>query len=237
MTALRFKEGGAMTTRAPKSPIAGPATDDADDFPTFPLVGPLRLNLAALGVDHSAPDFNERFFRFANDNYPYTLEHSGQGELIVMPPTGSDSNKGEQGVNAPLFFWDLDNPGQAYSQTVMFHLPSGARYMPDASWIPQERYDNLTASERSSAINGAPDFVIEVHSRSDSLASGLAKMQEWMDAGCKLGWYIHPYQRRVYVYRAGREVETLENPDSLSGEDVLPGFALEVRRLMFDRYE
>ena len=86
-------------------------------------------------------------------------------------------------------------------------------------------------------IDGAPDFVIEVHSRSDSLRAGLAKMAEWMEAGVKLGWYIHPYQRRVYVYRVGREVEILEDPETLSGEDVLPGFVLEVRRLIFDRYD
>ena len=119
----------------------------------------------------------------------------------------------------------------------MYRLPDGARYMPDASWINQERYESLTDAELSDVINGAPDFVIEVHSRSDSLSAGLAKMQEWMDAGAKLGWYVHPYLRRVYVYRAGRAVEILDDPETLSGEDVLPGFVLEVRRLIFDRYD
>ena len=53
-------------------------------------------------------------------------------------------------------------------------------------------------------------------------------------AGAKLGWYIDPYSRRVYIYRAGREVEVLDNPQTLSGEDLLPGFAFDVTRLLFD---
>ena len=62
-------------------------------------------------------------------------------------------------------------------------------------------------------------------------------MAEWMAAGAKLGWYIHSYQRRVYVHRAGQDVEILEDPETLSGEDVMPEFVLEARRLIFDRYD
>ena len=82
----------------------------------------------------------------------------------------------------------------------------------------------------------APDFVVEVRSRTDSVVAGLAKMQEWMDGGARLGWCIDPYGRRVCVYRAGREVEVLEYPETLSGEDVLIGFVFEVKRLVFERY-
>ena len=225
-----------MTAQAPKSPVV-PTTDDTEDFPPFPLVGQLRLNLAALDVDHPAPDFNERFFRLANDNHRYKLEYSAQGELIVMPPSGAEGSHGEQGVNAPLFFWGLDNPGRTFPQTAMFRLPGGAQYMPDASWINEERYASLTPAERQGTINGAPDFVIELHSHSDSRRAGLAKMQDWVDAGALLGWYIDLYRRRVHVYRAGREVEILDDPETLSGEDALPGFVFAVRRLVFDRYE
>ena len=226
-----------MATQALKPTVVDPATDNAADFPPFPLVGPLRLNLAALGVDGSAPDFGERLCLLSRDNECYEFEYSAKAELIVMPPVGSESSHGEQGINYALYGWGLENPGRTYPQTSLFRLPSGAQYMPAAAWISQERFENLTAQEQRGSINGAPDFVIELHSRSDSLRAGLAKMQEWMDAGVKLGWYIHPYQRRVYVHRAGREVELLENPDTLSGEDLMPGFVLEVRRLVFDRYE
>lgn len=223
-----------MTTVAKPEPIA---VDPADErLPESPLVGELRINLSALGIDVGAPDFAERFFEMANDNELYRLEFSAQGELVVMPPTGHDGNEGEQGVNAPLFFWGVDNPGRTYSQTVQFSLPSGAQYIPDAAWITQERYDALRGGDYRSTIPGAPDFVVEVRSRTDRLAAGLAKMQEWMDGGSRLGWYIDQYERRVHIFRAGQEVEVLDDPETLSGEDVLPGFVLEVRRLVFDRY-
>ena len=223
-----------MTTVAKPEPIA--AEPAAEQMPQSPLVGELRINLSALGIDAGAPDFAERFFQMANDNELYRLEFSAQGELVVMPPTGHDGNEGEQGVNAPLFFWGVDNPGRTYSQTVQFSLPSGAQYVPDAAWITQERYAALRGGNYRSTIPGAPDFVVEVRSRTDRVAAGLAKMQEWMDGGSRLGWYIDQYERRVHIFRAGQEVEVLDDPETLSGEDVLPGFVLEVRRLVFARY-
>ena len=199
-------------------------------------MGRLRLNLSALGIYPNAPDFAERLFQTAVDNQPYVIEYSAQGDLIVMPPTGPESNEGEQGVNYGLYGWGLNNPGRTYSQTVQFRLSSGAVYIPDAAWITQERFDALRSAEYTSTIPGAPDFVVEVRSSTDSVNAGLVKMQEWMDGGARLGWYIDPYGRRVYVYRAGREVEVLDDPETLSGEDVLTGFLFEVKRLVFDRY-
>ncbi len=223
-----------MTTVAKPEPIA--VEPAAEQLPQPPLAGELRINLSALGIDAGAPDFAERFFQFANDNELYRLEFSAQGELVVMPPTGHDGNEGEQGVNAPLFFWGVDNPGRTYSQTVQFSLPSGAQYIPDAAWITQERYEALRGGDYRSTIPGAPDFVVEVRSRTDRVAAGLAKMREWIDGGSRLGWYIDPYERRVHVFRVGQEAEILDDPETLSGEDVLPGFVLEVRRLVFARY-
>ncbi len=197
---------------------------------------PLRVDLSALGIDPRAPDFAERFFRMACDNEPYEFEYTAQGELVVMPPAGWESNIGENETNVTLAFWRRENGGYASSQNVLYQLPSGAMYMPDAAWITQERFDALRSGEYRSTIPGAPDFVVEVRSRTDRVEAGLAKMQEWMDGGARLGWYIDPYGRRVYVYRTGREVEVLDDPDTLSGEDVLAGFVFEVKRLVFDRY-
>ena len=202
----------------------------------LPLSVPLRVDLSALGLDSRAPDFAERFFRMTCDNEPYGFEYTDQGELIVMPPAGWESNIGENQTNGSLVRWQNDNGGYASSQDVLYQLPSGAMYMPDAAWITQERFDALRSGEYRSTIPGAPDFVVEVRSRTDNVDAGLPKMREWMDGGSRLGWYIDPYGRRVYVYRAGREVAVLDDPETLSGEDVLTGFVFEVKRLVFDRY-
>ena len=87
-----------------------------------------------------------------------------------MAPSGSESNRAKTIINAGLGMWDRNNPGAHFSQTVAFRLPSNAQYMPDAAWITQERFDNLTEFELRNTINGAPDFVVEVRSQSDRLA-------------------------------------------------------------------
>ena len=233
-----------MVTTTPTEPtITGPTikepTVEAPEAPHFvpglsmAVGSELRLNLKALGVDGSAPDFGERLCQLSRDNHPYDFQFSAQGELIVMAPTGSDSNIGETVINAVLAMWQLDNTGRSFSQTSMFRLPSGAVLMPDAAWITQERFDNRTEQERRGAINGAPDFVVEVRSRSDRLTPQLAKMAEWMEGGSRLGWLLDPIDQRAYIYRPGQDVEILENPATLSGEDVLPDFVFEVGRLMF----
>ena len=58
-------------------------------------------------------------------------------------------------------------------------------------------------------------------------------MAEWMDGGARLGWLLDPIDRRVYIFRPGRELEILDNPAMLYGEDVLPGFVFAVGQLMF----
>ena len=205
--------------------------------PNWSLEGELRLNLTALGVDHLADDFGERLCQLSTDNPGWQFEYSARGELIVMAPPGSESSASEGEVAADLALWRRNNGGMSYPSSIGFRLPSRAVLIPDAAWITQERYDNLTPSERRGTINGAPDFVVEVRSRSDRLPPFLAKMQEWMDGGSRLGWGIDPRNRHVYIYRTAQVgPELLEDPETLSGEDVLPQFTFEVRRLIFDRH-
>ena len=223
-----------MTTAERNRAVTAAVADD--DAPAMPLVNQLRLNLSALGIDASAPDFGERLCRLSSDNEPYDFEISAKGELIVMPPSGWESGANEQAASSRVAIWQDEHGGLSFPPTVMFNLPSGARYIPDASWITQERYEQLLSREYQSTIDGAPDFVVEVRSRTDNLADGLAKTQEWMDGGARLGWYLDPYETRAYIFRPGRPVEILDNPETLSGEDVLPGFVFEVRRLIFARH-
>lgn len=229
-----------MTTVA--KPIAAKPTVAAPELPgdknaaELPLLRELRLNLSALVSLPEAPQLGELLCRLTRDNEPYDFEYSSDGELIVLPPLGWYDGAFVSGINASLWMWQRDNCGASFSQTVMYYLPNGAHLMPTASWITQERYDALRAGEYTSTIPGAPDFVVEVRSRTRSMAVGLADMEEWIAGGARLGWYVDPYARRVHIYRPGQPVEILENPQTLSGEDVLPGFVFEVGRLVFDRY-
>ena len=233
--ALPTPPAGKMTpppAPAPAQPLAEPA-------PASPLalVGELRLSLSALGVDHLAPDFGARLCRLAADNPLWQFEISNLGELIITPMPGQQISRAEGVTNGELYLWTRDNGGVSYPSSVIFRLPSGAQRIPDAAWITQERCDNFTPSEVHGTINGAPDFVVEIRSRTDRLPPFLAKMAEWMAAGARLGWGIDPRQRRAYIYRPGQDApEILDNPETLSGEDILPAFTFPVRRLIFDRH-
>jgi Uma2 family endonuclease len=60
-------------------------------------------------------------------------------------------------------------------------------------------------------------------------------MQEYMESGARLGWFIDPIARTVRIYRAGvAEPELLQDPETLDGEDVLSGFIFPVRELIFN---
>ena len=228
-----------MTTVAiaPPAPALAPEPEPASAAPPSPLAGELRLNLSALGIDHLAPDFGERFCAFTGHNESWQFEYSAQGELIIMPMPSEQSALDETETSLDLGIWRRNNGGMSYGANIGFRLPNGAIRAPDAAWITRQRYDRLTPSEHRGTINGAPDFVVEIRSRTDRLPPLLAKMQEWLAAGARLGWMIDPRHRRAYIYRAGQDApEILENPETLSGEAVLPGFAFPVRRLIFDRH-
>ena len=122
--------------------------------------------------------------------------------------------------------------GVGFDSSTGFRLPNGADRSPDVSWVRRERWESLTPQQRKGFLPLCPDFVVELRSESDSLTKLQAKMGEYIDNGAKLGWLIDPQNRRVEIYRPGRDVEVLENPTNLSGEDVLPGFILNLRRVL-----
>jgi len=175
----------------------------------------------------------EQFTALAECNRELHLERTAKGELIVNPPTGWRTGKRNWSISGELYIWwrNADEPGEAFDSSTAFILPNGATRAPDACWISQESWDALTDEQKGTFANICPDFVVELRSQSDTLKSLQEKMQEYMDNGAKLGWLIDPQNRTVEVYRVGLTVEILSNPAELSGEEVLPGFVLNLRRV------
>ena len=175
----------------------------------------------------------EQFEALAAANRDLQLERTSEGELIVNPPTGGESGRRNLSISTQLGNWfeSQEKLGEAFDSSTGFRLPNGANRSPDASWLSRERWESLTPQQRKSFVPLCPDFVVELRSESDSLSKLQAKMREYIDNGAKLGWLIDPKNRRVEIYRPGREVELLENPQNLSGEDILPEFVLNLRRV------
>jgi Uma2 family endonuclease len=160
------------------------------------------------------------------------LERSSTGDLIVMSPTGGETGYFNSNINGELYLWNRTaQAGTTFDSSTGFELPQGGDRSPDAAWIPQTKWDALTPEQRRGFLPLCPDFVIELLSPSDSWQQGQAKMEEYQASGCRLGWLLDPKRRQVAIYRLGQPVELLKAPDNLSGEDVLPGFILDVRFL------
>ncbi|MBD1807604.1 Uma2 family endonuclease [Microcoleus sp. FACHB-SPT15] len=175
----------------------------------------------------------EQFAAIAAANRDLRLERTAQGELIVNPPTGWETGERNRSLTGQLDRWYEENEdlGKAFDSSTGFILPNGATRSPDASWVSRERWQALTPEQKGTFANICPDFVVELRSSSDTLKSLQDKMREYIDNGAKLGWLLDPQHRRVEIYRPGKDVEVFENPAELSGEAVLPGFVLNLRRV------
>jgi len=175
----------------------------------------------------------EQFEALSAANRDLRLERTAEGELIVNPPTGGESGRRNFSITGQLGRWceDHEDLGEGFDSSTGFRFPNGADRSPDASWVSRERWEALTLQQRKGFVPLCPDFVIELRSESDSRPKLQAKMREYIDNGARLGWLIDPQNRRVEIYRAQREVEVWENPTELSGEEVLPGFVLNLKRV------
>lgn len=207
--------------------VQTPATEDTItlELPSA-MASPTRKGIA-LQVTH------EQFTALAAANRDLRLERTAQGELIVNPPTGWETGKQNLSISGQLYRWyeEHENLGEAFDSSTGFTLPNSAIRSPDGSWISRECWEALKPEQKQTLANVCPDFVVELRSSSDTLKSLQEKMQEYVDNGSRLGWLINPQQRKVEVYRQGQEVEVLENPTELSGEEVLPGFVLHLDRV------
>ncbi|MEA5503204.1 Uma2 family endonuclease [Halotia wernerae UHCC 0503] len=182
-----------------------------------------------LTIPQSFKVSQEQFQELAQVNRDLRLEKTASGELIVMPPTGSDTGNRNLDIEGQLWLWNRQTKlGKAFNSSTGFHLPNGANRSPDAAWVKLERWQILTPQEREGFAPICPDLVVELRSPSDNIETLRAKMREYMENGAHLGWLIDRKSRKVEVYRLGQDVEILKNPTTLSGEDVLPGFVLDL---------
>ena len=172
---------------------------------------------------------DEQFFQLCQNNPDVRFERTASGELIIMPPTGSITGNRNSDLNYQLTAWNRKYKlGKTFDSSSGFKLPNGAERSPDASWVKIERWDVLTEEEQERFAPLCPDFVVELMSPSDTLEKTRAKMKEYMENGASLGWLINRKRKQIEIYRLNKKVEILESPQTISVDDVLPGFVLEL---------
>ena len=186
------------------------------------LSSPLVLQMPSSMTD-------EQFFEFCQLNRDLRIERNKFGDISIMSPTGSETGNREGRIIQQVMNWsDEDGTGIAFSSSAGFTMSTGAKCSPDASWIKSERWNILTPEQQKKFAPICPDFVIELLSPSDSLKTTQEKMKEYIDNGVRLGILINRKSRQVEIYRAGKEVEVLDSPATVSGEDILKGFVLNL---------
>ncbi|MCF2146699.1 Uma2 family endonuclease [Desmonostoc muscorum LEGE 12446] len=186
-----------------------------------------------LQIPSSMQITDEQFFEFCLANRDLRIERNKFGELVIMPPTGSETGNREINISGQLWVWsEQDGTGITFSSSTGFKLSTGAERSPDASWIKLERWNSLSPEQQQKFAPICPDFVVELKSPSDNLQTLKEKMEEYMnEPGIQLGWLIDRKQRKVYIYRPGLSEECLDNPASVSGDRILPGFILNMSKV------
>lgn len=176
---------------------------------------------------------DEELYKIDAENENFRIESNANGDLEIMPPPFPETSRKNWDINIQLGNWaKKDQTGVCFESSAKFTLPNGAKRMPDAAWILKERYFALPEIEREERFARiAPDFVIELRSKSDRLPILQKKMKEYTENGVRLGWLIDPYKKRAHIYRADKSIEVLINPQSVSGEDVLNGFELDLTEI------
>jgi len=173
---------------------------------------------------------DEQFEQLAAANRELRLELTAKGELIIMPPTGGETGERNFELDGQLWYWNRQTRlGKAFDSSTGFRLPQGATRSPNVAWIRIERWEALTPAQRKKFLPLCPDFAVELVSETDDVEETRAKMQEYVDNGLRLGWLINPRTRQVEIYRPNQAVEVLQSPATLSGEEVLPGFVLDLQ--------
>lgn len=189
------------------------------------LTLPLKVDLSRVQLT------DEQFYWLCMSNPELNIERDVKGALIVMSPVGGDSGRREADYITDLNLWNRQTGlGGVFSSSTMFKLPGGGDRSPDAAWVERSRWQALTPEQQQRFPPIAPDFVLELRSRTDDLETLQEKMQEYMTSGVRLGLMVNPQDQQIEIYRQGQAKEVRSLPTQFSGEAVLPGFILQIER-------
>ncbi|MBD2503635.1 Uma2 family endonuclease [Anabaena azotica] len=176
---------------------------------------------------------DEELMLMSSQNPELRFERNADGTIETMPPTGGISGNREAKAVTFLMTWvDSQDLGEVFGPSTGFRLANSAVRSPDAAFVAKGRLPENWDQQEDKFINLAPDFVIEIRSKNDSLSKLKTKMEEYITNGVKLGWLIDSKNRQALVYRQDGSVTQYPATAILSGEDIVPGFTLALAKLL-----
>ena len=176
---------------------------------------------------------DEELMQMSSQNPELRFERNADGTIITMPPTGGISGNRELKAGAFLLTWvESQHLGEVFGPSTGFKLANTAVKSPDAAFVAKGRLPEGWDEGEDQFLNLAPDFVIEIRSKTDSLETLKTKMQDYIANGVRLGWLIDRKNQQALVYRADGTITQYPATATLSGEDVVPGFTLALKSLL-----
>lgn len=180
-----------------------------------------------LDPDHLFDD--KAYFAFCRVNPDLRVERNAEGEILIVPPAGSESSYRSLKVAAQLDTWaEHDGRGTAFESSAQFMLPDGSALSPDAAWVSNASLRRLSRQKRKEFLPLCPEFVVEVLSPSDRLKDARAKMEQWIANGAQLAWLIDGDAETVYVYRKNHAMKIHRGVAELAGQGPVEGFVLKL---------
>jgi Uma2 family endonuclease len=156
-----------------------------------------------------------------------------RGEIIPMTPASPQHGRIETRLASRLdSFVQANGLGEVYSGDVGFQIeqdPDTVR-APDIAFV---RWERAAEAPEEGFFQGPPDLAVEVVSPNDRLTEAMAKVQDWLGAGCAAVWLVDPRTQRMTVFQEGR-TSVLKVGDRLTGGELLPGFELPIAEI-FER--
>ncbi|WP_442482811.1 Uma2 family endonuclease [Aeoliella sp. SH292] len=155
-----------------------------------------------------------------------------EGRVKLMSPTGFGHGSFERRIASLLGeYVDEHELGDVVTGEVGFLVARRPDTVlaPDVAFVTKDRLDAVGFTEKY--FPEAPALAIEVVSPGDTADEVDEKARQWLAAGAKAVWVVYSRGRTVAVYRSLDNICVLTEEQSLSGEEVVPGFSVKVADL------
>ncbi|MFV1965770.1 MAG: Uma2 family endonuclease, partial [Pirellulaceae bacterium] len=154
-----------------------------------------------------------------------------RGELVMMSPgRARHAAVGMKIGRSLLNFVAANGLGEVFDSSagyVVSRNPDTVRE-PDVSFLCEER---LKQQDLDAFLEGAPDLAVEVLSPGNTAAEMRGKMADYFGAGCRVVWIVDPLRRSVTIHRLDANPVLLTEDDTLTEQELLPGFSLRMREM------
>ena len=171
----------------------------------------------------------DEIYAFCQANRHLRIERDETGQIIFQMPTNTKTGVKNADLIIEIGTWNRKaKTGFVADSSAGFTLPDTSVRATDVSWISRERWETLSEAEQDKFAFTCPDFVIELMSDKDEKYTLPAKMEKYLRNGVRLGWMLDPFTQQTTIYRPDQAPETIPFSELLTGENVLPGFALRL---------